>query len=71
MLYSTKSSYFIVFLYTFATSITIPFKRDYVIYELHSSSFVSAMLVSLNAFCSFIATPVLGALSDKIGRKPV
>lgn|SRR5690606_3426990 len=71
MLRSGKSEYIIIFLFSCATSITVPFKRDFVTHQLHASAFVAAMLISLNSFCTFIATPFFGSLSDKIGRKPV
>jgi len=35
------------------------------------SDFQNGLLFSTFALCSFIATPVIGRLSDKYGRKPL
>src|SRR4051812_11977284 len=35
------------------------------------SSLATGLCDSVGAFCAFLASPVLGALSDRIGRKPL
>jgi MFS transporter, DHA1 family, tetracycline resistance protein len=39
--------------------------------KLGASAFVVGLLVSAYAFCQFFAGPVLGSISDRVGRRPV
>jgi MFS transporter, DHA1 family, tetracycline resistance protein len=39
--------------------------------KLGASAFVVGLLVSAFAFCQFFAGPVLGQISDRVGRRPV
>ena len=39
--------------------------------DFKTSGFWMGVLVSSYSICQFIATPVLGALSDRVGRKPL
>lgn len=50
--------------------IVIPILPFYV-ERFGASPFQTTLLFSVFAFCSFISSPFLGALSDKIGRRPV
>ncbi|WP_282801341.1 MFS transporter [Secundilactobacillus kimchicus] len=45
----------------------MPFLRN----ELHLSAFDMGVMTSLFAFAQFIASPIIGRTSDKIGRKPI
>jgi len=40
-------------------------------YKINEIALYVGLLVSLYSFCQFFAAPVLGALSDKYGRRPV
>jgi MFS transporter, DHA1 family, tetracycline resistance protein len=39
--------------------------------QFHASNIEVTLLLSVYAFCQFIAAPMLGSLSDKVGRRPV
>ncbi|MBC7784552.1 MAG: MFS transporter [Burkholderiales bacterium] len=39
--------------------------------KFEASNFAVTMLLSVYSFCQFVAAPILGSLSDRIGRRPV
>lgn len=45
----------------------MPFLRN----ELHLSAFSMGVMNALFAFAQFIASPIIGKISDRIGRKPI
>lgn len=45
----------------------MPFLRN----ELHLSGFSMGVMNALFAFAQFVASPIIGRISDKIGRKPI
>ncbi|KRM74770.1 MFS transporter [Secundilactobacillus collinoides] len=45
----------------------MPFLRN----ELHLSALDMGIMTSLFAFAQFVASPIVGRVSDRIGRKPV
>src|SRR5260221_7920367 len=49
----------------------IPFIVAKYVKSPNEIAFQVGLLVSLYSFCQFFAAPVLGALSDKYGRRPV
>lgn len=51
-------------------SIVIPVLPFYV-ESFGASAFIVTVLFSVYSLCSFLSAPYLGALSDKIGRRPV
>lgn len=50
--------------------IIIPVLPHYV-ESFHASAFAVTLLFGVFAFCSFLSSPFLGALSDRVGRKPI
>jgi len=40
-------------------------------HKTNDVAFYTGFLLSLYSFCQFFAAPVLGALSDKFGRRPI
>src|SRR4051812_28219603 len=66
--------FFIVMMDLFGFGIIIPLLPFYVPgYNTGtiSQTFKVTLLFSIYSICQFIGAPVLGALSDRIGRKPV
>jgi multidrug resistance protein len=59
-----------VFIDVIGISIVIPVLPFYV-ESFKVSAFTVTALFAVFAFCSFLSAPYLGALSDKIGRRPV
>lgn len=61
---------FTVFIDVLGFGIVIPILPFYVS-EFGADAFTVTLLFSVFSFCSFISNPFLGALSDRIGRRPV
>jgi MFS family permease len=61
---------FTVLMNVIGMGIIIPVLPHYV-ESFHTSAFSVTLLFGVFAFCSFISSPFLGALSDRIGRRPV
>jgi MFS transporter, DHA1 family, tetracycline resistance protein len=73
-----KSALFLIFVITFLNTlgmtIIMPIVPFVVQRYVHTPSAVAiwvGILTSVYALCAFLAAPALGALSDRIGRKPV
>ncbi|MCI0707582.1 MAG: MFS transporter [Ignavibacteriae bacterium] len=62
---------FTVFVDVLGFGIVIPVLPYYVGGDFGASAFTITMLFAVFAFFSFLSSPFLGALSDKIGRRPV
>jgi DHA1 family tetracycline resistance protein-like MFS transporter len=60
----------IVFIDLMGFGIILPQLPFYAIH-FHASAFAVAMLFSIYSACQFVAAPVLGMISDRVGRKPV
>ena len=60
----------IVFVDLMGFGIILPQLPFYAIH-FHASAFAVAMLFSIYSACQFAAAPVLGVISDRVGRKPV
>lgn len=58
-------------LFHIAFNIPVPFRTDFVLQQLKSTSSFAGLVVSIQALCTLIATPLAGAISDRFGRKPV
>lgn len=61
---------FTVFVDVLGFGIVIPI-LPYYLTEFGASAFTITILFSVFSFCAFLSSPLLGALSDKIGRRPV
>jgi len=61
---------FTVFIDVLGFGIVIPILPFY-LSEFGADSFTVTLLFSVFSLCSFISSPFLGALSDRIGRRPV
>jgi MFS family permease len=61
---------FTVLMNVIGMGIIIPVLPHYV-ESFHTSAFTVTLLFGVFAFCSFISSPFLGALSDRIGRRPI
>ena len=61
---------FTVLMNVIGMGIIIPVLPHYV-ESFHTSAFMVTLLFGVFAFCSFISSPFLGALSDRIGRRPI
>ncbi len=61
---------FTVLINVIGMGIIIPVLPHYV-ESFGATPFEVTLLFSVYALCSFISSPLLGALSDKIGRKPI
>lgn len=59
-----------VFIDVVGLGIIIPVLPFYV-ESFNVTPFVVTLLFSVYAFCSFVSAPFLGALSDKVGRRPI
>lgn len=59
-----------VFVDVLGFGIVIPILPFYLI-EFGASAFTITILFSTFSFCAFLSAPLLGALSDRIGRRPV
>lgn len=62
--------FLIVLVDVFGMTLVIPLQAIYA-ESLHATPTQAALLVSVFAVCQLIAGPFLGALSDRVGRKPV
>lgn len=62
--------YLIMFLTMAGFGILFPI-LPLIVLEFEASSFHMGLLISLYAFCQFIAAPFWGNISDRYGRKPV
>jgi DHA1 family tetracycline resistance protein-like MFS transporter len=62
--------FLIVFVDILGLTIILPLLPFYA-ERLGASPFVVGLLVSIYAFCQLIAGPILGRISDRVGRKPV
>jgi MFS family permease len=61
---------FTVFVDVIGIGIVIPILPFYV-GSFGASPFLITLLFATYAFCSFLSSPLLGALSDKVGRRPI
>jgi MFS family permease len=61
---------FTVFVDVIGIGIVIPILPFYV-GSFGASPFVITLLFAVFAFCSFLSAPLMGALSDKVGRRPL
>ena len=61
---------FTVFVDVIGIGIVIPILPFYV-GSFGASPFLITLLFATYAFCSFLSSPLLGALSDKLGRRPI
>jgi DHA1 family tetracycline resistance protein-like MFS transporter len=75
---STKGAPLVIFSMTFLNTLgmtiiipVVPFLVQHYAHSVSSVAVWVGILVSAYALCSFLAAPALGALSDRIGRKPV
>lgn len=59
-----------VFVDVLGFGIVIPILPFYLT-EFGASAFTITLLFSIFSFCAFLSAPLLGALSDRIGRRPV
>lgn len=62
--------YLLTFVNTLGFSILIPV-LPFIIEKYHAPKYAYGIILSLYAFFQFIGAPILGGLSDRIGRKPV
>lgn len=62
--------FLIVLVDIFGMTLVIPLQAIYA-ESLHATPTQAALLVSVFAACQLIAGPFLGALSDRVGRKPI
>ena len=62
--------FLIVLVDVFGLTLVIPLLAIYA-ESLHATPLVATLLVSVFAVCQLISGPLLGQLSDRIGRKPV
>jgi len=68
-----KTKYLIIFtvaLDVIGMGIIMPIMPEF-IHEFNASYLQTTLLVSAYALCSFLAAPLLGAISDRYGRKLV
>ncbi len=70
-----KSSLSIIFITVFIDlvgfGILIPILPTFATKEIHINDFQIGMVVAIYSFMQFLFNPIMGKISDKIGRKPV
>jgi len=69
-----KSNYFIIYLLTFVNGLSFTMLIPvfpFLLKTYNQPEIILGLLVASYSFFQFFSAPVIGALSDKYGRKPV